>query len=130
MGLALVAISADVPDRIQIHSVKIANLPKGWRRYPAPEALQDIGMQWAKKGSTLVLAVPSAVIPEEHNDLLNPAHRDFKRVRLHRPMSFRVSIRVCGNETEDRGLEPSLIYLSPLDRSRRATAPLLNGTGK
>lgn len=90
----LVAISADVPDRVRIHSVKIANLPKDWRRYPAPEALQDIGTQWAKKGSTLVLAVPSAVIPEEHNYLLNPAHRDFKRVRLHRPMSFRLDPRM------------------------------------
>lgn len=90
----LVAISADVPDGVQIDRIRIANLPKVWRRYPAPEALQDIGTGWVKRGFTLVLAVPSAVIPEEHNYLLNPAHRDFKRVRLSKPVSFHFDPRM------------------------------------
>jgi RES domain-containing protein len=84
----LVAIPADLPDRMSSDTVKIESLPRDWRRYPAPEALQDIGTAWAAKGSAAVLAVPSAVIPEERNYLLNPAHRDFKLIRLGRPLPF------------------------------------------
>ena len=90
----LVAIQAEVPDTLTIETVKIANLPRDWRRYPAPEALKDIGTAWAATGSTAFLAVPSAVIPEERNYLLNPAHRDFKRIRIHKPVPFRFDPRM------------------------------------
>jgi RES domain-containing protein len=90
----LVAIPVDVPDNIGVDTVKLASLPKNWRRYPAPEALKDIGTTWAAKGATAILAVPSAVIPEERNYLLNPAHRDFKRIRIGKPMPFRFEPRM------------------------------------
>ncbi|MGH7771373.1 MAG: RES family NAD+ phosphorylase [Candidatus Binatia bacterium] len=90
----LVAIEADVPDSVATETVKVESLPKDWRRYPAPEALKDIGTAWAVKASTAILAVPSAVIPEERNYLLNPAHRDFKRIRIHKPMPFHFDPRM------------------------------------
>ena len=88
----LVAIPADVPDSLTTDAVKIGSLSKDWRRYPAPEALQDIGTAWAAKASTAILAVPSAVIPEEGNYLLNPVHRDFKRISIHKADSQILSI--------------------------------------
>jgi RES domain-containing protein len=88
----LVAIQADIPDTLRIETVRIESLPKDWRRYPAPEALKNIGAAWAEKASTAILAVPSAVIPAEHNYLLNPAHRDFKRIRLRKPVAFHFDI--------------------------------------
>lgn len=90
----LVAIQADVPDSLATETVEVESLPKDWRRYPAPEALKDIGTAWAAKASTAILAVPSAVIPEERNYLLNPAHRDFKRIRIHKPIPFRFDPRM------------------------------------
>jgi RES domain-containing protein len=90
----LVAISADVPDSMAIGTVKPGSLPKDWRRYPAPEALKDIGTAWAAKASTAILAVPSAVIPEERNYLLNPVHPDFKRIRIRKPIPFRFDPRM------------------------------------
>lgn len=90
----LVAIQADIPDTLTIETVKIDSLPKDWRRYPAPEALKEIGTACAKKGSTAILAVPSAVIPEERNYLLNPTHRDFRRIRLRKPVAFRFDPRM------------------------------------
>jgi RES domain-containing protein len=85
----LVAIQVDIPDSLTIETVKIESLPRDWRRYPGPEALKDIGTAWASKVSTAILAVPSAVIPEERNYLLNPAHRHFKRIRIRKPVAFR-----------------------------------------
>jgi RES domain-containing protein len=90
----LVAIRAEVPDSLTIETVKIASLPKNWRGYPAPEAVKDIGTTWAAKDSTAILAVPSAVIPEERNYLLNPTHADFKRIRVRRPVPFRFDPRM------------------------------------
>jgi RES domain-containing protein len=90
----LVAIQADIPDTLTIETVKMEGLPRDWRRYPAPEALKDIGTAWAKKASTAILAVPSAVIPAERNYLLNPAHQDFKRIRLGKPVTFRLDSRM------------------------------------
>ena len=90
----LVAIQAEVPDRLAIEIVKISELQKNWRRYPAPEALKDIGTRWAEKASTAILAVPSAVIPEERNYLLNPVHRDFKLVRIRKPVAFQFDPRM------------------------------------
>jgi len=90
----LVAIQADIPDTLRIETVKIESLPRDWRRYPGPEALKDIGTAWASKASTAILAVPSAIIPEERNYLINPKHRDFKRIRLGRPAAFHFDPRL------------------------------------
>ena len=90
----LVAVQADVPNSLAMETIKIEGLPKNWRRYPAPEALQDIGTAWATKASTAILAVPAAVIPEELNYLINPAHRDFKRIRIQKPLPFHFDPRM------------------------------------
>jgi RES domain-containing protein len=41
-----------------------------------------------------VLTVPSAVIPQELNYLLNPGHADFKRIRVSKPEAFRFDPRL------------------------------------
>lgn len=90
----LITISADIPQSVAIESIKPADLPEGWRRYPAPEVTQEIGTKWVKKGSTLVLSVPSVLIPDELNYLINPAHRDFRRLRINKPAPFQFDPRM------------------------------------
>ena len=96
-SLALAALELLVHidvDLLPNETVKAASLPRNWRRYPALESLEDIGTTWAAKGSTAILTVPSAIIPEEQNYLLNPAHRDFKQVRLRRSIPFHFDPRM------------------------------------
>ena len=90
----LLAISTDFPDDLRSGHIKVADLPKNWRSYPVPEELQDLGTTWVARASTAMLVVPSAVIPDEHNYLLNPAHPDFKRLRLNRPEAFHFDPRM------------------------------------
>lgn len=90
----LVALSADIPDDVHIDYMKMSSLPKNWRSYPVPEAVQDLGTAWVASGSTAVLAVPSAVIPDERNYLLNPAHPDFQRFHLNKPEAFHFDPRM------------------------------------
>ena len=73
----LVAIPIDIPAGIRTEEIRPSDLPQHWRRTPAPERLQELGTAWLRRGDSLLLRVPSVVIPEEHNYLVNPMHRDF-----------------------------------------------------
>lgn len=57
-----------------------ATLPAGWRSYPPPPALAHLGSRWFEDARTAILEVPSAVMPEEANYILNPNHADFKKI--------------------------------------------------
>lgn len=83
-----VAVSADIPESVPIKVLTTGSLPRNWRLYPAPESLPAIGTAWVRSLETAVLEVPSAVIPQERNYLLNPAHADFARIRPNRPEPF------------------------------------------
>ena len=92
----LVTIAAEIPDESSMETVLIADLPPGWREYPPPERLQDIGSMWALEQRTLLLSVPSAVVPEEHNYLINPNHPQFARVSVGALRSFSFDTRLIG----------------------------------
>ncbi len=89
----LIAVSADFPDHLSVHSLSAEALPPNWREYPAPETLQAIGTRWATSRETVMLSVPSAVIPDERSYLLNPAHPEFGQVRWNPPVSFHLDPR-------------------------------------
>ena len=77
-----------VPDEIAAKPVNVAALPENWRRNPA--FTQDLGDSWAAAGESLLLKVPSAVVRNEFNFLLNPIHPEMPRVRIvdYEPFSF------------------------------------------
>ena len=72
-----VCFAVDLADGRAMSEVRLQDLPAEWRRQPGPPELRDIGTRWAESGRTVALEVPSAVVPGEHNFLLNPRHRDF-----------------------------------------------------
>ena len=94
LAKAYVAVPAEIPDGLGISRTRAADLPGGWRSYPAPAALPELGRRWAAAGETAVLAVPSVVIPHELNYLLNPRHPHFKRIRVGRPEPFAFDSRL------------------------------------
>lgn len=53
----------------------------GWDAEPAGKASLDWGSAWAQGGSTLMARVPSAIVPEECNVLINPAHPHIATIR-------------------------------------------------
>jgi len=57
-------------------------LPPDWRSYPPPRALQTIGDDWCRSHRSAVLKVPSAVVADEHNYLINPAHPRFGEITI------------------------------------------------
>lgn len=83
-----VMIPAILPKGLKIERIVPDQLPVGWRDIAAREQLQAIGTAWAKRRSSAVLAVPSAVIPSETNYLLNPLHASFARIEIGEPRDF------------------------------------------
>ena len=69
-------------------------LPRNWRVYPAPPALQMIGDEWARRSTSAVLEVPSAVIEADSNYLLNPHHPDFHAIRVRNPQPLEFDLRL------------------------------------
>ncbi len=70
-------------------TVKISDLPSNWRSRDAYGKLQRIGASWYQSQKTLILRVPSAVIPEEYNVVINCDHEDFtKNVKLVRTEDY------------------------------------------
>ncbi|KJH69612.1 hypothetical protein UH38_22980 [Aliterella atlantica CENA595] len=91
---AYVAIAADIPSTIAIEQVDKSNLPVDWRRDPSPSSLAAIGQQWVSRGNSAVLQVPSAVIDEEWNYLLNPQHLDFAQIAIAAAREFQFDSRL------------------------------------
>ena len=60
-----------------ISSILQKDLPKTWRSMISYPHLQHLGNEWYKNNHSLVLKVPSAVIPKEYNYLINTNHPDF-----------------------------------------------------
>ena len=60
-------------------------LPKDWMEEPPPPSLQLLGDNWVKSGASVILAVPSVIIPKELNYLINPNHADFAKLKIQKP---------------------------------------------
>jgi RES domain-containing protein len=67
-------VQFEIPDE-QIKSISLKALKKNWEL--DPEYTRFIGDHFSKDTENWILKVPSAVIPEEHNFLINPRHPQF-----------------------------------------------------
>ena len=76
----LVAMALRAPDDAEETLVAVERLPADWRRVPDHPVCARIGDEWVRKGAALRLRVPSAVVPEESNLLINPGHPRWREV--------------------------------------------------
>ena len=74
--------TVEIDDQIHPKEIPLGDLPKNWRKFPAPLELAEIGSKWAVSNESLALRVPSAVVPHEFNILINPSHTDMKHVAI------------------------------------------------
>jgi RES domain-containing protein len=71
-------LKIEAPDDVQVERVSVDDLPANWPQ--KTEVTRELGERWLAKGSAALLSVPSAIMPETFNILLNPAHQDAKRI--------------------------------------------------
>ncbi len=78
---AFVCLRIEFDERL-MHRLENPELPPLWRADPPPLAARAIGDQWQRAGGSAILEVPSAIVPEECNYLLNPAHPHFQNIAI------------------------------------------------
>ena len=67
---------------LAVTRVGTVDLPPDWRAEPVPGSTQRIGDAWIAAAKTAILAVPSALYPEETNFVLNTAHPDYLKIEI------------------------------------------------
>jgi RES domain-containing protein len=82
-----VVIPVHLPDG-QVTVLPGAKWPRGWRGAAGSARARSIGDDWVRSGNSLCLQVPSALVPQESNFLLNPAHPDFTKVLVGKPTAL------------------------------------------
>jgi RES domain-containing protein len=85
-------LKLSVPDELPVRKISLARLKEKW--YSDFEYSQFIGSNFLKAGKEAILKVPSSVIKDEHNFILNPAHADFKKISITESVPFDFDIRL------------------------------------
>jgi RES domain-containing protein len=78
----LAIATLEIPDDIPAEDLTIDGMPEDWRRFPAPLRCADLGASWIRSRQTLLLRVPSAIVEEEFNVLINPEHPHMSSVTI------------------------------------------------
>jgi RES domain-containing protein len=87
-------MNIEVPHEIKIDKIEIADLKPDWKEFMRMSYTESIGDEWIKAGKTAVLKVPSAIIAGDSNFLLNPEHKDFKKIKLLKTLPFHFDSRM------------------------------------
>jgi RES domain-containing protein len=89
----LVSIEGEILETLGIARLDPKDLPVNWYA-TRDESLRRFGDEWVKAGKKVALLVPSAAIRGEWNVLLNPAQRDFSKIRFQEPQPFQFDARM------------------------------------
>lgn len=72
----------NVPNDVSSEQVSDDELPDMWFKRSEFSICRKIGDEWIKNGNSLLLRVPSSIIRDETNVLINPNHPEFKTVEV------------------------------------------------
>jgi RES domain-containing protein len=81
-------------DESLLEELSLSQLSSDWDLEPPTRASKSIGDEWVNAARTPVLSVPSVVVPEEANYLLNPAHPLFGRIHIGPPIPYTLDRRL------------------------------------
>jgi len=65
-----------------VNTIDVGDLPDNWDARPATSESQLFGDGWIQAQESVVLRVPSVVVPDEYNYMLNPNHPSFDHVEI------------------------------------------------
>jgi RES domain-containing protein len=69
-------VRIDMPDDVWERRRTLDPLPGGWDAIPAGISARAAGDAWIAAAASALLLVPSVIVPDEYNVLINPQHGD------------------------------------------------------
>ncbi len=88
-----VAFTVHVPHALVLE-LRVEDLPPDWRERPTSAGARAIGDAWLEQRASVALTVPSVLVPQERNLLLDPHHPRFGEVTIGPPQPFRFDERL------------------------------------
>jgi RES domain-containing protein len=73
-----------IPDEVWGRATSLLPPAVGWDAIPAGKTSLDEGDRWLKANTSALLVVPSVIVSEERNVLINPLHPDTQRIAAHK----------------------------------------------
>ncbi len=75
-------ISIQLPEKAPIHEVLLDDLPTFWKTFSAQAFTRKLGDNFLQTNTALILKAPSAVVPGDYNYLINPLHKEAKKIKI------------------------------------------------
>ena len=88
----LTLITFSIPDSEKIFFP--SDLPINWKDIDVPDETRSFGTAILKKAGHLIIKIPSVVIPDEYNYIINPLHPDMKKVSIANIADFSFDARL------------------------------------
>ena len=77
-----ILVTIAVPDKMLQREITIDKLATDWDVPDIRQYTQKMGDSFLLAKRELLLLVPSVLMPEENNYMLNPLHTDFKKIKI------------------------------------------------
>ena len=87
-------IEVEIPDKFIEPKIKPEMLHNNWRDTPPSIYTKDFGTKWLQSEKSLAIQVPSAILPQQHNVLINPKHEKIKHLKIIKTEYLNIDSRV------------------------------------
>lgn len=88
-------VEIEIPDRLVKNAVRFeAHRHVGWDAIPEGRVSLEAGEAWVRAGVSVVMTVPSVIVPEELNFLINPKHADARAIRARKVRKWTYDARL------------------------------------
>lgn len=75
-------VEIEIPKAVSVLALQKSDLPEAWDAKPPLVETQNIGDEFVLRKEAAVLRVPSAIIHEEFNYLINPNHSESSKIKV------------------------------------------------
>jgi RES domain-containing protein len=87
-----ILVHIDIPEEVTIYNLQ--KLPRNWNTFPYNSSTQEIFTRFVNENTYAVLRVPSAIVKDEYNYILNPLHVDFHKISVVKIQKFTFDSRL------------------------------------
>lgn len=91
-SISLDLVTIQLPASFKAAEISIKKIKANWEKDNG--YTQFIGDEFIRNKQDLLMKVPSAIIQEENNFLINPLHPDFKKIKILETRSFKTDERL------------------------------------